>query len=192
MNPLVQKYAPPAVVLGAALYWGWPPSQPFDLGEEPVQARAVRWKPSDLDSPSAIGSITDPFQPVLVSDEASNETSEQETIIPVGPTETQIRAAVILTGLGDLGGSKWAIINGNAHLPGDTMRINREGVKDCRLIAVHKDHVIVQCEQTYALVRPQVSRNTGKRAVPATRAAVPAPGNGVAPPDPGPPVQTAT
>ena len=62
MNPTVQRYLPPALVFGAALYFGWPPSEPFDLGEEVVRANSVRWRPEDVAEPPVIKPAVDPFE----------------------------------------------------------------------------------------------------------------------------------
>lgn len=162
MNPTVQKYAPPVIVLGAALYLGWPPAAPMDLGENLVQAKAVRWKSHDLDPPSALGTIADPFRPVLVVKAEPAAVEEDSATVPLGPAVDEIRAAVKLSGIANSGGRAWAILNGRARLAGDMIKTNDKTVPDCKLIAIAKDHVLVQCQQTFAVIRPQVSGSAGK------------------------------
>lgn len=162
MNPIVQKYAPPVIVLGAALYLGWPPAAPMDLGENLVQAKAVRWKSQDLDPPTALGTIVDPFQPVLVVNAQPAAVEEDSAAAPLGPAVDEIRAAVKLSGIANTGGRAWAILNGRARLAGDMIKTNDKSVADCKLVAIAKDHVLVQCQQTFAVIRPQVSDSGSK------------------------------
>jgi hypothetical protein len=197
MNPTVQKYAPPMIVLGAALYLGWPPAAPLDLGENLVQAKAVRWKSRDLEPPTAPGTIVDPFRPVLVV--AAEPTpvaaaAEDAVAAPPGPTVDELRAAVKLSGIANTGGRAWAILNGRPRLVGEVIKTDDKAVPNCKLVAIEKDHVLLQCHQTFAVIRPQVSGSTGKKTtsdpvnevtpeVNPTPAAVPAP----PPPNVGPP-----
>ena len=74
MNPTVQRYLPPTLVFGAALYFGWPPAEPLDLGEDVVRANSVRWRPEDVAEPSVIKPAANPFAAVLLaSDEMEVE-----------------------------------------------------------------------------------------------------------------------
>jgi hypothetical protein len=191
MNPTVQKYAPPMVVLGAVLYWGWPPVEPLDLGNDLVKARAVHWKAADLESPREPENVVDPFRPVLVAKQETEQAEEQIAKMPVGPSEDNIRAVLRLTGIAKMGGRSFAIINGKACVAGERLRTYDDLVKSCKLMSIHPDHVVVQCEQTFAVIRPQVSRRSTRKTLPSNSADTPAKETtqGAPPPDAGTPSQ---
>ena len=168
MNVLAQKYGPPVLVLGAALYLGWPPSSPLDLGDDLVKAKSVRWNSSELDSPQSLADVSDPFTPVLVLKEEPKAAVENVVVEPTGPSEAAIRAVVLLTGIANSGGRSWAILNGKASLVGDVVKTNEVTVPDCTLVAINADHVVVRCQKMIAVIRPQVSRHRTRTSVPET------------------------
>ncbi len=161
MNSILQRYGLPVVVLGCALYLGWPPAKPLDLGDDVIRARAVKWNPADLQFSNADPDVVDPFRQVLVVKEPVQPAAELHELEPTsGPSEQEIRDVVHLTGLAKIGGRTWAIVNGRARLAGDTFRTGDQVVKTCKVVSVHTDHIVVECQQTFAVVRPQVSRGT--------------------------------
>ena len=96
MNPTVQRYLPPILVFSAALYFGWPPAEPLDLGEDVVRANSVRWRPEDVAEPPVIKPAADPFEAVLVaSDEMEVEPQTGKLVAattPAGPALEVIQA----------------------------------------------------------------------------------------------------
>ena len=161
MNSILQRYGLPVVVLGFAFYLGWPPAQPLDLGDDVVRARTVKWNPADLEVSNADPGVVDPFRKVLVVKEPVQPADElPDPEQTSGPSEQQIRDVIQLTGLANIGGRTWAIVNGRARLAGDTIRTGDQEVRTCKVVSVHKDHIVVQCQQKIAVVRPQVSRRT--------------------------------
>ena len=155
MNPLVSKYGPPLAVLGAAFYLVSPESKPLDLGEEPTRARAVRWKPSDLQSPVMVDAKLDPFKPVLVDHEAEAKAAEVAEILP---TAEILQELVELSGMAAMNGMTVAFINGKAATAGKKVSIDHSEFKQCKLVQINRGSVVVECRGIQATIRPQVSR----------------------------------
>lgn len=174
MKPALEKYGPPVLVLGAALYLGWPPAEPMDLGENLVTAKSVRWKSSDLEPPRAPEVVVDPFRAVLLVTEKPETAAAVDTVVePLGPSDEEIRSVMVLNGVAKSGGRSWAIVNGRVRLAGDLIPSNSKIVPDCSLVSIHEDHVVVSCGKKLTVIRPQVSRPANKRNLPATTAEVP-------------------
>jgi hypothetical protein len=153
---MLQRYLPPAIVLAAAICFGWPPAQPLDLGEDIVRASSVRWRASDLDAPPLIEPATDPFKQVLVASEQQAEAEMAAVELPpAGPDPAELAAGLQLDGFADMGGRTWAVLNGRPRLPGDEVITNDANRYRCRLVAIESDHIIVRCEQTETKLRLQ-------------------------------------
>lgn len=154
MNPIVQRYLPPLIVIGAAFYFGWPPSKPLDLGEDIVRATSVRWKPDALSDPAVPQITADPFREVMVDepDPAAAQSDQPET--PAGPDPGTIRAGLTLDGFADTSGRRWAIINGRPRLLGDMVSTTGAEVLVCEIISVQEDRVVVRCQETVTEIRP--------------------------------------
>lgn len=150
MNRAVQKYGPPIAVLGAALYLGWPPSRPMDLGENVVRAKSVRWKVSDLATPDSPVLSRDPF-----NDQTEKPTNEVVVVASKGPSEVQVLATVQLNGIMRLGGNISAVVNGKAYRVGETIEIGDDAVDRCTLVAINERSVVVQCNETVVEVNPR-------------------------------------
>ena len=155
MNPLVAKYGPPLAVLGAAAYLGWPQSKPLDLGEEAVRAKAVRWSSSELDPPETPSLDVNPFRPVLVVEEAEQQTEE---LVQALPTPALIQKLVTLSGIASMNGKKIAFIGAKGHREGATFQIDHKQFQQCELVSIRSSHIVVQCRGVQVQVRPQVSR----------------------------------
>ena len=120
MNPTIQRYLPPALVFGVALYFGWPPAEPLDLGEDLVRASSVRWRPQDLAETPFIEPAADPFAEVLVAGDAADVESETVEVaaIPAGPDAETIQAGLRVDGIAKMGNQLWAVLNGRPRLAG--------------------------------------------------------------------------
>lgn len=156
MNPFVQRYLPPALVVGAATYLGWPPAKPLDLGEDVVRATAVRWRPKDLKPPAPIEAERNPFQaaPVASTEPDVATSAELKPEVPTGPSAETIKAGLRLDGFANLGGQTWALINGRPRLPGDTVVTDDTQQYQCQLVAVADDSITVRYEELIVEIRP--------------------------------------
>jgi len=154
MNPAVQRYLPPMIVFGSAIYFGMPPSKPLDLGEDIVRATSVRWDKDDLENPSLPPIAVNPFREVIVA-EVKPEDAPIQPEAPSGPEPADIQAGLTLDGFADTAGRRWAIVNGRPRLEGDT--VSTTGIEPyvCEIVAVEEDRVVVRCQQTLAEIRPQ-------------------------------------
>lgn len=154
MNPVVQRYLPPAIVLGSAIYFGMPPAEPLDLGEDIVRATSVRWDKDDLENPQLPTIVTDPFREVIVAN-AQTEDVVDEPEVPSGPQPADLQAGLTLDGFADTAGRRWAILNGRPRLVGDTVLTTGMAPYTCEIVAVEADRVLVRCQGTLAEIRPQ-------------------------------------
>ncbi|MEL6105930.1 MAG: hypothetical protein AAFU85_07835 [Planctomycetota bacterium] len=142
------KYGPSLAVIGTALYLGWPPAEPLDLGDSTVRAKAVRWKKGDLESPRRGElSVADPFREVLIAKPSVQKLTPVGEIvpaIPMGPTETELRAGLLVGGIGTAATTRWAIINDKVCRVGDSIPVAE--VRDVRatIEAIEADHVIAR------------------------------------------------
>jgi hypothetical protein len=158
MNPAIQRYLPPLLVFGAAMFFAWPPSAPLDLGDDIVRVTSVGWRPSDLADPPWIKPTSDPFQEVLVASEEMEvepETGELVAAAPAGPAPEQLKAGLRLDGIANMGGRKWAVLNGRPRLPGDLVRTEDAHRSQCEIVSVHADHIVVRCLETVTEIRPR-------------------------------------
>lgn len=159
MNHWVQRYAPPAIVIVAAVYCGWPPRRPLDLGDDIVRATSVRWRPQDLSPPPPVESSRDPFAETAVEAEQSEVAVEDvEPAAPAGPDAETLRAGLHLEGIASLGGHTWAVVNGRPHLEGDFVRTNDANQYECQIIAVAAEYITVRYEDLTVDVRPGGSK----------------------------------
>ncbi len=174
MNAIATKLGPPAVVLGVAFYLGSPPAAPLDLGESVVKAAAVRWKKDDLLPPVIQTPAVDPFTEVLVaSDEMEVEPETGKLVVatkPAGPDPEDLRSGLTLTGIAQMGGRKWAVINGKPRLPGDTVKTDDNQQLMCTIVAVESGHVVISCEETVTQLRPLPFGSRAPTATPVSRA----------------------
>lgn len=192
MNPTVQRYLPPILVFGAALYFGWPPAEPLDLGEDVVRANSVRWRPEDLAEPVVIKPAADPFEAVLVaSDEMEVEPETGKLVAattPPGPAPEVIQAGLQLDGIAMMGNRLWAVLNGRPRLPGDLILTNDANRHTCEIVSVHSDRIVVRCEETLAEIRPRPAGTArpvaAKHAPTATEGNTPTAPVGIVPPPP--------
>ncbi|WP_182870838.1 hypothetical protein [Stieleria mannarensis] len=149
MNVALQKYGPPAVVIAIALHLGWPPSAPLDLGEDVVRAKSVRWKVSDLQSPSRPAAINkDPFAAVLVETSAADSethatTDESVPDEPIGPTPEDLHVGLRLGGIAQTDHHRWAIINGRVCKIGDRLPVIGLNDLSATIRDIAADHVTV-------------------------------------------------
>lgn len=142
MNPTLQKFGPPALVFGIALYLGWPPSEPMDLGDDVVRAKSVRWKPSDLESPQPnAGKVVDPFRPVLVEEVPVQIVQAVVEDAPKAASAGLVRSQLFLTGIAQMGKQRWAIINGKTQSVGDELTVDGKSVF---VQSILDDHVIIR------------------------------------------------
>jgi len=156
MNPLLQRYLPPLLVFGAALFFGWPPSAPLDLGDDVVRATSVRWRPDDLVDPPVIEPASNPFQAVLVADEASIVEPElAQPTRPAGPTAEVLTSGLRLDGIASMGGRRWAVLNSRPRLVGDLVRTSDTERHQCEIVSIETDHVVVRCQETVAKLQPR-------------------------------------
>jgi hypothetical protein len=157
MNALVTKFAPPTIVLGAAFYLGAPPAAPLDLGESVVKAAAVRWKKDDLLPPVINRPAISPFGEVLVASEEMEVEPETGKLVvatkPAGPDPEDLRSGLQLVGIAQMGGRKWAVINGKPRLPGDKLNTDDNKQLTCTIVSVESDHAVVSCEETVIKLR---------------------------------------
>lgn len=166
MNASIQKYGPPVVVIAIALYLGWPPTPPMDLGDDVVRAKSVRWKVTDLTPPVLPTAITgDPFAEVLVDskDQDSGKVAaakEQEAAVLAGPTEHDLQQGLRLAGIAQTDHQRWAIINNRVCRRGDRLAvIGLDGVfAEIREIGV--DQVSVAAGNLSTQIRPQPRTKT--------------------------------
>ncbi|KAA1262185.1 hypothetical protein LF1_47470 [Rubripirellula obstinata] len=162
MSPSVNKFLPPGMVVAATLYFGWPPAKPLIQSDSIVRATAVRWKRDDLKKPATVSIDVDPFASVLVvSDELEVEEETGKLVPatrPAGPDPTVLQQGLVLSGIADMGGRKWAILNGRPRLPGDTLVTDDLNRHPCEVVSVGHDHVVVRCEETIAQVEIRNSK----------------------------------
>ncbi|MEM9586869.1 MAG: hypothetical protein AAGA03_06275 [Planctomycetota bacterium] len=155
MNPLLQRFLPPCIVLATAAYLGWPPAVTVDYSGDVRLAKSIGWKPKDLDPPSPLPAIDDPFAPVLlVKETVVADPTESVVMTEIGPSEADISNGLTLSGVAKMGGQLWGVINGRPRLPGDTVLTSGKTRLTCQVIEVHPDHVVVRCESTVAVIRP--------------------------------------
>lgn len=155
MNSIVHRYAPPALVIGAGLFFGWPPAEPFDLGDEIVRTGSVRWRSDDLASPTWIEPASDPFREVLLAKQQVAETENAELVVkPTGPPEAELKAALRLDGFAEMGGRTWAVVNGRPRLVGDTVTTSDANRHRCEVVSIASDHVTVRCQETTTKILP--------------------------------------
>ncbi len=191
MNSLMHRFGPPALVFGAALYLGWPPAAPLDLGESVAKAKAVRWKKDDLLAPPTLDVVVDPFRQVLIAKVAKDEMKPKqdmkeavvESMVPERSSET-IKSELELTGIANMGGRYWAIVNGKPHLKGDTITTGDSQEFSYEIIAIQSDHVVVRNQKTSVTLRPKPfgkrMNETGRK--PAVQQPTPQPQSFVPPP----------
>ena len=189
MNTTIQRCAPPLAVIGIALYLGWPPTQPLDLGEDLVRAKAVRWKASDLDPPQ-ISQVTlsDPFAASNSSALSAAPNDQVKGLVepsqeaPRGPTEDDLMIGLKLGGIAHTGDRPWAIINGRVCRSGDSVDI--VGLVDAKALIrqINADSVVVQFQDLKTTIRADSRENARKRNIKqgaAVRSGPGAPGMGV-------------
>ena len=144
-NPLM-KYGPTLAVIATALYLGWPPAQPLDLGETTVRAKAVRWKKSDLQAPKRRDlTVVDPFREVLVARTiAPNQKPRLVASAQKGPSETDLRAGLLVGGIGTTANTRWVIINNHVCRVGESVAVSE--MKDVRAViaSIESDHIIAE------------------------------------------------
>lgn len=147
MNVNLQRYAPPCAVLTIALYLGWPPEAPMDLGEDVVRAKSVRWKVADLETPPLPAVISnDPFAAVLVqrpTDDASEGETSDATPEDLGPTEEDLRSGLRLGGIAQTDHHRWAILNGSVCKLGDQVPVLGLDDVSATIREIASDHVTV-------------------------------------------------
>ncbi|PAY15414.1 hypothetical protein CKO51_32035 [Rhodopirellula sp. SM50] len=147
MNVNLQKYAPPCAVLAIALYLGWPPEAPLDLGEDVVRAKSVRWKIADLQTPPLPAVISkDPFAAVLVqrpTDDASEAETSDATPEDLGPTDEDLRSGLRLGGIAQTDHHRWAILNGSVCKLGDQVPVLGLDDVSATIREIASDHVTV-------------------------------------------------
>lgn len=142
------KYGPSLAVIGTALYLGWPPAEPLDLGDSTVRAKTVRWKKADLQSPLREELVlADPFREVLIAKPSAPKrtpTGQLVPAVPTGPTEPELRAGLLVGGIGAAANTRWAIINDRVCRVGDSIPVAE--LKDVRatIEAIESDHVIAR------------------------------------------------
>ncbi|TWU08190.1 hypothetical protein [Stieleria varia] len=155
MNPIVQKLGPPGLVLCAALYLGWPADRPMDLADNAVRAKTVRWKPDDLKPPVGIASQEkDPFQPVLVTAKPKPVSSRPDLVVVDSieyPSESLVRSELMLAGIAQIGGRRWAVINGKTRVVGDEIDVDGQNVT---VQSVAADHVVLGSGPLEIKLRP--------------------------------------
>ena len=156
MSPNVNKVMPPGLVIAATLYFGWPPSAPLFQSDDTVRATAVRWKREDLQDPPPISVKVDPFASVLVASGQQEVEEETGKLIPAtkpaGPDPAVLQQGLVLSGIAEMSGQKWAILNGRPRLPGDTLVTNDVNRHSCEVVSVGQDHAVVRCEGTVAQI----------------------------------------
>ncbi len=159
MNPTVQRYLPPTLVLGAALYFGWPPAEPLDLGEDVVRANAVRWRPEDVAEPPVIKPAANPFAAVLFAGAEMEVEPETGKLVAAtthaGPAPEIIHAGLQLDGIAKMGNRFWAVLNGRPRLPGDMIFTSDANRYECEIVSVYPDRIVVRCEETVTEIRPR-------------------------------------
>ena len=172
MNPVLQRYLPPTLVFGAALYFGWPPAEPLDLGEDVVRASSVRWRPENLAAPPVVQVANNPFEAVLVAGEEMEVEPETGKLVaatmPTGPPVEVIQAGLQLDGIAEMGNRFWAVLNGRPRLPGDMIQTSDANRHQCEIVSVASNHIVVRCEGTVAEIRPRPAGTS--RPAPASRA----------------------
>lgn len=160
MNSMIQRYLPPAIVLGAAVFFAWPPPAPLDLGDDVVRASSVRWRSDDLTDPPVIEPASDPFQEVLVlSEEVVEAANAVAEVAATGPAPEELQAGLRLDGFANMGGRTWAVVNGRPRLPGDAIRIGDVNRHPCEIVSIETDHIVVRCEKTVTKIRPRPQGN---------------------------------
>lgn len=157
MNPSIERFGPPALVLSIALYLGWAPSAPLDLGDDLVRAKAVRWKQTDLVSPHSIDIAgRNPFAPVLkkpeqhlaIADASMVATKNDSAVLEpiIGLTENDLMIGLKLTGIAQTDQRHWAIINGRIVSAGDRISITGQRDKTALITKVTSDVVIATAD----------------------------------------------
>ena len=71
---------------------------------------------------------------------------------PAGPDPSELQSGLVMTGVADMAGRKWAIVNGRPRLPGDTVRTADNNRHACEVVSVASDYVVVRCEETIAKI----------------------------------------
>lgn len=159
MNPTIQRYLPPALVFGTAVYFGWPPSARLDLGEDVVRTNSVRWQPADLAAPGLIQGVMDPFREVLVAGKEMEVEPETGKLVaatrPAGPQPELLQAGLRLDGIASIGGRNWAVLNGRPRLAGDVVHTDDTNRYQCQIVSVDSGHIVVRCEETVTELRPR-------------------------------------
>ncbi|QDV42862.1 hypothetical protein Enr13x_27130 [Stieleria neptunia] len=187
MNVNLQKYAPPCSVLAIALYLGWPPEAPLDLGEDVVRAKSVRWKVTDLETPSLPAVVgKDPFAAVLVqqpSDDPSRPDAATDSTpeAPVGPTDEDLRNGLRLAGIAQTDDHRWAILNGSVCKLGDQVPV--DGLVDvtATIREIASDHItVVSGPLTIRIKRQERPKRTADSAASTANPAPPTAGNAIA------------
>ncbi len=142
MNPNAKKYAPPLMVLASALYMGWPPAKPLDLGDDTIKCKVVGWKVSDLKSPPTPDTQRDPFdfKPVQVAVETKAELPQAD----LGPSDEKIRSLINYTGSASLGKFVVATVNQQTVQVGDQIPTHEREVKECEVVAIYHTHIVVR------------------------------------------------
>ncbi|MDV6031267.1 MAG: hypothetical protein F9B45_14425 [Phycisphaera sp. RhM] len=177
MNVHVQKYAPPCAVLAIALYLGWPPEAPLDLGEDVVRAKSVRWKVADLETPPLPTVISkDPFAAVLVqrpsADASEADASGATPEEPLGPTDQDLRNGLRLGGIAQTDHHRWAILNGRVCKLGDQVPVLGLDNVSATIREIASDHVTVVADSLTIQIKREErpKRSTDASARPATLA----------------------
>jgi len=149
MNSLIHRYMPPALVLGAAVFFGWPPPKPLDLGEDVVRATAVRWKPADLSDPPPLVAARDPFDdPPATVEEIEVAVEDIAPVGPISPDAETLKGGLQFDGIANVGGRSWAILNGRPRLEGDTVHTNDVEQHKCQIVSVQSDRIVIRCQET--------------------------------------------
>ena len=166
MKTRLRKFGPPVAVIGAALYLGWPPSAPMDLGDDIVRAKSVRWKVTELDPPNlTIHTAPDPFAAVLV-DATSNQPvmpqgkPQQVRNESWGPTENDLRKGLSLSGIARTDSYRWAVVNRRVCRPGDTVPVIGLVDVEATIEQIHHDKITVAVDALIVDIRPDQHKSS--------------------------------
>ena len=172
MNYLIQRFGTPSMVLGIAVYLGWPTTSSTNYDDAVARAKSVRWRPQDLANPPDIASTIDPFREVLVTTEKTVVEPETGKLVaqtkPAGPPQSELESGLVIEGIAQMGGRHWAIINGRPRLLGDELQTSDAKRHSCEILAIEDDRVVVRCEETIATLRPIGHRTLSIAAQPHT------------------------
>lgn len=176
MNPSIERFGPPALVLGIALYLGWAPAPPLDLGDDLVKVKAVRWKKADLGAPTSVAvGQRDPFAPVLekpepkqmgTTEKVSSKSNHQDVVLEPESTLTEkdLLMGLKMTGIATTDQRHWAIINGRIVSAGDMVPITGQREQTALITKVGADFVFatadgvsVQLKKTRRSERPTLN-----------------------------------